>query len=129
MSDEFVQLGEAPGIEQQIDSFARGELSRLVLFLDSGLAAPEPGLFLHLLQSLAQRILLGQVHARLIYYGRSVQVRAKRCVPSEALSAHPWIGRLASSRGPISELIASRVASSREETASKRDIWDSARAI
>ena len=43
MRDEFVELFEGAGIEQEIDSFAGGELARVVLALETFVAAAELG--------------------------------------------------------------------------------------
>ena len=48
MNDELIELDEAPGIQQQLDALARGELSAGMLLGDTIRSAPALGLTLAL---------------------------------------------------------------------------------
>ena len=51
MSDERVELDERIGVEQQLESFACGELAALVLLVDALLATAKEALGAHLLET------------------------------------------------------------------------------
>ncbi len=61
MGDETVELAEAAGIEQDVQTFAGRVASRLVLPLDALVTAPQAALFAQLAQPFYFRIHCHQV--------------------------------------------------------------------
>ena len=62
MGDQCVELLERPGVEQQLEALARGQLSALMLEIDAALAAAKQRLLAQLAQPCE---LIGRGHGNL----------------------------------------------------------------